>query len=174
MADQVILMRDGRVEQDSAPDVLYANPATAFAARFVGTPPMNVLRLASGLRGVVLDGARVDARAICQGDPAAVELGIRPEHIRLVALAGATPLRGSSAAAGDVGDEEMSADATIETCEYFGSDTILGCRTGTQAVAVRSPGKQALEVGTPVRLTWSRASQHFFSTASGQAALPVS
>src|SRR5437867_8827643 len=47
MADQVILLRDGRVEQNASPAELYARPATAFAARFIGTPPMNLLRLAS-------------------------------------------------------------------------------------------------------------------------------
>src|SRR5207302_7497134 len=43
MADQVVLMRNGRIEQDAAPAALYERPATIFAARFVGTPPMNVL-----------------------------------------------------------------------------------------------------------------------------------
>ena len=43
MADQVVLMRDGRIEQDAAPAELYERPATIFAARFIGTPPMNVL-----------------------------------------------------------------------------------------------------------------------------------
>jgi sn-glycerol 3-phosphate transport system ATP-binding protein len=61
MADQVILLREGRVEQDAPPDVLYARPATAFAARFIGTPPMNVLALD-------------DRRRL---------LGVRPEDIRV-------------------------------------------------------------------------------------------
>src|SRR6516164_3391010 len=43
MADQVILMRDGHVEQAAAPDEIYARPATTFAAKFIGTPPMNIL-----------------------------------------------------------------------------------------------------------------------------------
>src|SRR5882757_9300544 len=43
MADQVVLMRNGRIEQDAAPAALYERPATIFAARFVGTPPMNVI-----------------------------------------------------------------------------------------------------------------------------------
>jgi sn-glycerol 3-phosphate transport system ATP-binding protein len=63
MADQVILLRAGRVEQDAAPEVLYARPATAFVARFVGTPPMNVLGCA-------------DRRVL---------LGVRPEEVRLAA-----------------------------------------------------------------------------------------
>jgi sn-glycerol 3-phosphate transport system ATP-binding protein len=62
MADQVILLRNGRVEQDAPPAELYARPATAFAARFVGTPPMNLLRLPSAPGRLV---------------------GVRPEDIQL-------------------------------------------------------------------------------------------
>jgi len=64
MADQVILLRDGRVEQDGTPEDLYNRPASAFAARFVGTPPMNVVAL-SGLAG-----------------PGRL-LGVRPEDVRI-------------------------------------------------------------------------------------------
>ena len=45
MADQVILMRDGTVEQQGPPAVLYDHPETVFAAGFIGTPPMNLLAL---------------------------------------------------------------------------------------------------------------------------------
>ena len=60
MADRVVLMRDGRVEQNGTPEQLYNRPATAFTARFIGTPPMNL---------------------IPRGDRL---IGIRPEHIRIV------------------------------------------------------------------------------------------
>jgi sn-glycerol 3-phosphate transport system ATP-binding protein len=56
MADQVILMRDGRVEQAGPPDELYARPATTFAARFIGTPPMSILPAPD--RGDLLFGIR--------------------------------------------------------------------------------------------------------------------
>ena len=62
MADQVVLLRAGRVEQDAAPADLYARPATVFAARFIGTPPMNV----------VTDSRREGGL-----------LGVRPEDVRL-------------------------------------------------------------------------------------------
>lgn len=64
MADRVILMRDGRVEQNGTPEQLYNRPATTFAARFIGTPPMNI---------------------IARGD---MLLGVRPEHIRIVSQDG--------------------------------------------------------------------------------------
>ncbi len=161
MADQVILMREGSIEQDAAPDLLYARPATAFAARFIGTPPMNVLELAPGPAGAVIEGA-ADGSRIGVDIPAGYSLGVRPEHIRVVA--------GSAAR---LVDAEAGAAATVETCEYFGSDTILGCLVGRQHLAVRAPGKHALAPATPVLLRWNRSAQHFFDAAGvAQQALP--
>ena len=48
MADRVILMRAGRIEQNGTPADLYERPATLFAARFIGAPPMNFLDLDDG------------------------------------------------------------------------------------------------------------------------------
>ncbi|CAN5289694.1 ABC transporter ATP-binding protein [soil metagenome] len=60
MADRVVLMRDGSIEQNGTPEELYNRPATAFTARFIGTPPMNLIAMGDRL------------------------IGIRPEHIRIV------------------------------------------------------------------------------------------
>ncbi len=61
MADQVILLRDGRIEQDGTPEELYGRPATAFTARFIGTPPMNVVSLSGNgtLTGVRPEDVRI-------------------------------------------------------------------------------------------------------------------
>ncbi|MEZ0169751.1 ABC transporter ATP-binding protein [Microvirga sp. TS319] len=61
MADRVILMRDGHIEQNGAPHELYNEPASDFTARFIGTPPMNIISWQDG-----------------------AVLGIRPEHVALV------------------------------------------------------------------------------------------
>ena len=73
MADQVVLLNQGRIEQDDTPRALYARPASTFAARFIGTPPMNLLRL---------DGACIAGSAVAAGGGAAM-LGLRPEDVRL-------------------------------------------------------------------------------------------
>ena len=71
MADQVILLRDGKIEQDGTPEALYNRPATAFTARFIGTPPMNVVSLSGNGR---LTGVRPeDVRISSEGHPAVVE-----------------------------------------------------------------------------------------------------
>ncbi len=64
MADRVVLMKDGRIEQNGTPEQLYNRPETAFTARFIGTPPMNL----------IIEGGR--------------QIGIRPEDIRVVSQDG--------------------------------------------------------------------------------------
>jgi sn-glycerol 3-phosphate transport system ATP-binding protein len=74
MADQVILLRDGRIEQDGAPEDLYNRPASAFTARFIGTPPMNVVTLPGQTAHGLLLGVRPeDIRIGSEGLPATVE-----------------------------------------------------------------------------------------------------
>jgi sn-glycerol 3-phosphate transport system ATP-binding protein len=74
MADQVVLLKDGRIEQNGTPEELYARPATAFTASFIGTPPMNLLRISP--RG---SGWTRDDKAL---------VGVRPEDIEIVASGG--------------------------------------------------------------------------------------
>jgi sn-glycerol 3-phosphate transport system ATP-binding protein len=145
MADQVILLRDGRVEQDASPAELYARPATVFAARFIGTPPMNVLALADGPGGAVVDGT--DGPVMVPGRGAGLCLGVRPEDIRLAPEGG---LR-----------------ATVKTVEYLGADSILACAVGSQSLAVRSPGRVDLPAGAPVHLTWNKDAIHVFDLQRG-------
>ena len=73
MADQVVLLNQGRVEQAGMPRDLYARPATTFAGRFIGTPPMNL---------VALDDGRIAGSDAATGLHAAM-LGVRPEAIVL-------------------------------------------------------------------------------------------
>src|SRR5207244_8145968 len=56
MADRVVLLNAGKVEQNGSPVELYEAPANAFVARFIGTPPMNLLRLTAGTGGAVVAG----------------------------------------------------------------------------------------------------------------------
>ncbi|HLX80969.1 MAG TPA: ABC transporter ATP-binding protein [Burkholderiales bacterium] len=74
MADQVVLLREGRIAQDGSPDELYGRPANVFAARFIGTPPMNVMEGVPGAGEGRLLGVRPeDVRLESRGLPATVE-----------------------------------------------------------------------------------------------------
>ncbi|CAB3743452.1 Diacetylchitobiose uptake system ATP-binding protein MsiK [Achromobacter deleyi] len=144
MADQVVLLRGGQIEQHDTPDGLYARPASEFAARFIGTPPMNLIGLTTLHGATVIAGSHGPAVA---GAPAgAAKLGVRPEHIRI--------------------DGDGIA-ATVESVEYFGADSIVVCRVGdTSGVAVRVGGHLRARAGEALRLSWPAEQQHFFAADS--------
>jgi len=150
MADRVILLRDGRIEQDASPETIYQKPATIFTARFIGTPPMNILRLAEGSNGngVMIEGMEEppprDMVPECR--PASC-LGIRPENI--------------SIGAGD------GLPVTVKSIEYLGADSIVDCDLSGQTVAVRTPGKAYLKAGERIALSWRPESVHLFDAAAG-------
>ena len=79
LADRIVVMRDGHVEQIGSPLDLYDRPATEFVAGFIGTPPMNLLA------GVMADGQLTLADGTVVVVPVALSgpltIGIRPEHL---------------------------------------------------------------------------------------------
>jgi multiple sugar transport system ATP-binding protein len=91
MADRIVLMRDGRIEQQGAPLDVYERPATRYVAGFLGSPPMNFVDGAlvahdSGLGvrlndGTVLGLPPARAQRLSARDDRSVVLGVRPEHI---------------------------------------------------------------------------------------------
>ncbi|HET9490842.1 MAG TPA: ABC transporter ATP-binding protein [Methylomirabilota bacterium] len=145
MADRIVLLREGRIEQDAPPDALYARPASVFVARFIGTPPMNVLRLADGPGGAVVRGA--DGPAVLPRPGDGLLLGLRPEDIRV---------------------DGRGVPARVVDGEYLGADTILKCTVGEETVAVRAPGRVTIEPGAAVGLGWDPAAVHLFDAATGR------
>ena len=154
MADQVILLREGRIEQDASPAELYARPATVFAARFIGTPPMNILRLAPGADGAVVSGT--EGPVILRGEAGGLLAGVRPEDVHIAAGVGAPGLC-----------------ARVTGLEYLGADSILSCAAGRQTLAVRAPGRVELSEGAPVTLTWKPEATHLFDAISGTRCAPA-
>ena len=143
MADRVVLLRGGGVEQEATPDELYARPATVFAARFIGTPPMNVVRLADGPEGAVIRGS--SGPAVVPGRGEGTLLGVRPEHLCL---------------------DVAGLAARVIDSEYLGADTILRCAVGEEILAVRAPGRVSVDAGATVHLRCAPDSLHLFDVAS--------
>ncbi|WP_368921780.1 ABC transporter ATP-binding protein [Comamonas aquatica] len=137
MADQVVLLHQGRVEQCATPRALYAQPATTFAARFIGTPAMNLVQLQ--------DGAIAGSSVRLPAPTGAAWLGLRPEA---VALSG-----------------EARVPAQVVGLEYLGADVVLRCQVGSEQITVRAPGQQAVQAGQALPLAWPPQAMHFFDAA---------
>jgi sn-glycerol 3-phosphate transport system ATP-binding protein len=148
MADRVVLMREGRIEQNGTPVDLYEDPANTFVARFIGTPPMNLLRLEGGAGGAVIAGT--DGPALLDARCASGTLGVRPEHIAVVF--------------------ERGVRAGVDNVEYLGGDSLVSCRIGGQPLAARIAGSAGLSRGDAVWLHWAPGAQHYFDANGVRAA----
>jgi sn-glycerol 3-phosphate transport system ATP-binding protein len=145
MADKIVLIREGRIEQEGSPEELYARPATMFAAKFIGTPAMNLVSLEDGRGGAVIRGG---SETIFSGKGSGLTLGVRPEHIRLEKGGAGIP-------------------ATVTSAEYHGADTIVTTRVGQETLFVRAPGHLPLAAGAQARLAWEPGTAHLFDSKSG-------
>ncbi|MGI9462445.1 MAG: ABC transporter ATP-binding protein, partial [Aestuariivirgaceae bacterium] len=134
MADQVVLLKDGKIEQTGTPTDLYETPATTFAAGFLGMPPMNVLPLDQVTGGNALNGAMPNA------EPGWL-LGIRPENIH-IASAG-IPVE-------------------VSACDYMGAETVLRLKHGEQVLMARINGRTHASAGDTLQIAWSPDDAHLF------------
>jgi len=117
MADQVVLMKEGRVEQSGTPRDIYEWPATAFVAGFIGTPPMNLIPANDLLRAKAMPA-----------ELSSVLVGVRPEHIHL------KDNTGINASVEHV--EYLGADVLVD-CRV-GDSTVLGRIEGQAKLKAKS------------------------------------
>ena len=166
MADRIVVLRAGRVEQVGTPLELYNTPANRFVAGFIGSPQMNFLgaRVAagagSGLR-VALDAMpSADAMLAIEASAAPAErvvVGIRPEHVAI----------------GVADAASLALTAEIERIEQLGPAAFLYCTLdGGERLTVHSPGQVALRRGERIAVNLPLTHTHVFDTAAGERALP--
>jgi sn-glycerol 3-phosphate transport system ATP-binding protein len=142
IADNIILMKDGSIEQHGTPEELYNSPATAFTGSFIGNPPMNILEPDAGIY------AEFGTALFPTVDLRSVLLGIRPENIKL--------------------SPESKFKGTVEAIEYLGADSLLVCRCGPHGITVSVKGKTDISAGETVGLTWQEKHIHLFDGTTGR------
>ena len=146
MADKVILIREGKIEQEGTPDFLYDKPATAFSAAFIGTPPMNLLKTVVTGNGVMIESE--NQTPVLEAASKPVSFGIRPEHISI--------------------SESQGVAAELLTADYLGAETIVTARIGNQEVLVRSTGRVSVPRPVTARLKWRGEDVHVFDADTGK------
>jgi multiple sugar transport system ATP-binding protein len=167
LGDRVALLRAGQLEQIGAPEKLYEKPANAFVARFIGSPPMNLLRAALVEEGdglwVQIEGARCkipEARAGALGASRSREvlLGVRPEHIHL----------GTKGAYGFL-------QGTVSRIEQLGRETLVHANIGNQDVLLLTDDKKVVQArsGERVSLGFDLEQAHFFAPDDRQELISV-
>ena len=159
LADKIVLLNGGRIEQFGSPEQLYTQPDTLFAARFIGTPEINALMVtvepatggyAARLGEAILPLPSGVARRPISDRRAAV-LGVRPEFLSI----------GASEAG------VVTTGHLIELCEPMGSETSVELSFGDQRLRLRVPGLHHFEAGSRQSITWNFANAHLFDAETG-------
>ena len=154
MGDQIVVMRDGRIEQTGSPLELYDRPANTFVAGFIGSPAMNflpgTLRRAGGQASVQLaDGTALPAPAGTAGDDGQpVIFGTRPEHLSL-GSGGGIPTQ-------------------VVVVEPTGADTFVSCRHQGSELSVVFRERHAFAPGSTIHLQPDLSRAHLFDAQSGR------
>lgn len=138
MADQVVLLNGGKLEQAASPREIYERPASPFAARFIGTPPMNLL--SPDVFGEAVANALSTKAGTCL-------IGIRPELLRV--------------------ESDGALKARVTAAEYLGADVLADCRVGEDLLQVRLSGGDRIGPGDEIALGFSPSDLHIFETTSG-------
>ncbi|MCG5479162.1 ABC transporter ATP-binding protein [Sinorhizobium alkalisoli] len=143
MADRIVVMRGGKVEQIGRPLELYDRPVNTFVASFIGSPAMNLLE------GRIVDGSFVTSGGVAlplpsdgKGDAAGI-YGIRPEHLTIT---------------------ESGAPATVVVVEPTGSETHVIVKLGSAEMTLVLRDRVDLDPGQPITIAPDPSKIHLFSS----------
>lgn len=154
LAERVMVMNKGVVEQVGTPVEVYERPASQFVASFIGAPAMNLLP-----GQINSDGSRFTLDALNSLPLGAgkarwanrpLTLGIRPEHIQLSSReAGGVPL-------------------VVDTLEILGADNLVHGHIGNTRLVVRLPHSERPQAGSSLWLQLPPDALHFFDSTHGK------
>src|SRR5688572_25979154 len=153
MADRIVVMHDGVVEQIGTPLELYDRPGNLFVAQFIGSPAMNVvegvMKRDNGSAWVDAEGARwpvPQTSRATDGDP--VAYGIRPEHMHF-------------------GGGADAVQCEVVVVEPTGAETEFVLKIGASQLLLRSQGRPTVNSGDHVGLAISPTDVHLFDRQTG-------
>ena len=136
MADRIAVLRDGRIEQIGTPQEIYEDPASAFVATFVGSPPAALVRLIASDNGTWRVGTQLWrpqpplARVLAGVKSKIVLASLRPERLQL-----------------GCADAPYALKGTVAAVEFLGADQLVHVHLDDQHVLVRCEAGQALPNG---------------------------
>lgn len=158
LADKIVVMRDGRIEQIGTPEEVYMYPTTTFVATFIDSPSMNMI-------DGIIKNHQIEAEGISFAIPDSfygqvkerqeVTLGIRPIDINLVAK-----------------NKKNALPATVGVTEYLGNESLLELRVSDYELVAQMHAECRTPIGSEVFITLDLNKVHLFDKISGQSLRP--
>jgi len=152
LADRVVVMNAGRIQQVGTPTDIYNSPANTFVASFIGSPAMNLVEgdLANG----VFSGAGVRVEGLPTSASGRVTLGFRAEDAEIVSSGGQIA-------------------APIYSIELLGEATMITWRLGKSLVSIKTRKDFRVQIGDEVQAGIAAEICHLFDTATGERLNPA-
>ncbi|MFT4439145.1 ABC transporter ATP-binding protein [Caballeronia sp. 15715] len=150
LADKIVVLRDGKIEQVGRPLDLYHRPANRFVAGFIGSPKMNFIEVSATPMESMSVNVQLPAGHVCipvtkRITSASLTLGVRPEHMRIVDKRDA-PLIGE-----------------VSFVERLGSETFVYVKTVMETIMVKVDGTTPCAKGDRVGLAFDDEALHLFA-----------
>ncbi len=143
LADRVVVMSNGLVQQLGTPTEIYDRPANTFVASFIGSPAMNLID------GTITDGTfRAEGISLPAKGAGPVTLGFRAEDVR-------------------VSDTPAELSAPVYSMELLGDATLVSVRIGSALVSIRAPKDYRISIGAPLHVVISSDKIHLFDAKTG-------
>ncbi|WP_108482180.1 ABC transporter ATP-binding protein [Oceaniglobus ichthyenteri] len=161
LADRIVVMNNGKIQQEGTPEQLFKQPVNKFVAGFLGSPPMNFLQAElldeAGTLFAKGDGFKIalsaeKARAL-KSRTASVTLGIRPSDLSYDPNA----------------SEAESLDLSVVVSEYIGAQSVLLCRCGQSDVTVELKSETPIALGETLRFGVRPGAIHVFNRTTEEA-----
>jgi multiple sugar transport system ATP-binding protein len=155
LADRLVVMRKGRVEQVGGPQEIFDCPQSEFVAAFVGNPPMNVFLAenASTSGSLTVDGVDFKIKPP-EGSPAEIRVGVRPNDLST-----------------EEGQGRAAIEVVVESVQFSGATYIVYAKLGKSPICAELPRR--VEVGARLKLFFDTARVHLFDPSTGKRIEPA-
>jgi len=151
MADRIVIMKDGYIQQVGTPAEVFHQPANTFVARFIGAPSMNLL--GGKITGTVVtleNGQNINVPTLSAPSGTDILLGVRPDDLY-------------------TGSSNPIMTGTVTVREPLGSETLIYVDTPSGEIIAKADGRHPPDVGETVELGADPENLHVFDTATGEA-----
>ncbi|RLJ36165.1 carbohydrate ABC transporter ATP-binding protein (CUT1 family) [Litoreibacter meonggei] len=147
LADRVVVMNAGKIQQVGTPTDIYDTPANTFVASFIGSPAMNLVE--GLLKDGVFEGENIRVEGLPTGPSGNITLGFRAEDAEIVDGAG-------------------QIEAPMYSIELLGEASMITWRLGGALVSIKTNKEYRAEIGDVVRARIPAEICHLFDTATGE------
>ncbi len=150
MADRIVIMKDGHIQQVGTPFDVFHKPANKFVAQFIGAPSMNMIEgtLENGV--VTLEGGLEIPIASAAHHKGKITLGLRPDDLLVV-------------------EEDGQFEGQVDVLEPLGSETLVYVSVGGKELIAKASGRTPPELGSIIKLSADSENMHLFDSATGEA-----